>query len=428
MKRKYFFSLIELMTVILVILLLISLLLPTFLTLKMKARSALCKNQMRQLSVLFTNYVSDNNGLLPDDLSTDFKGFVKDPASFKNCNFYRYWQGHLLPYFENGLKSYNKAAKIRKDGQVFMYDYFNGKWPGVGTTQPDDLLDPSGWSVIYDAAYKGGFNDLKTYICPEIFTSTYDINVSTTFNALKIPRISNLTSRDGFINMSTLSITNNGLPTTYLANEVFFGFDGPGGARNSLRLDEITSYDKKAILIEGGLCWAGGTNGEPEYSYYRLGAGDLGANGSALQMGLTKTSTAYQKISFVHDEQNPFWLANCAQPSYFPFLGSSTLTKDQRFEIATKFNLNFAGKAYMIQGDAGYTIVSYMDPATLAFDSFFKANNATMAAPTFVLFYEPEFHYLTGKMNVLFGDGSVETKDQSWLSMNRLSIGALSKD
>ena len=215
MQKKNSFSLLELMVVILIILSLMSLLIPTFSKLKMNARTATCKNQLRQLGILFTSYATENGGYLPDDLKTDIK-----QTSLSNNEFYQGWNGHLLPYMDSGLKSYNRTSALRKSGGVYTYDYVYKK--NTGTENPVDQLD-GGWIVIKDAYEKGGFNDLKTFICPEIHASAYDIGVSNSFNGLKVPRIDDLAK---VFPANAWDFLEGGIPTTYLANDIFFGFNG----------------------------------------------------------------------------------------------------------------------------------------------------------------------------------------------------------
>lgn len=399
MKIKKRFSIIELMTVILVVLLLMSLLIPTFTKLKMNARTALCKNQMRQLGILTTSYFSDHDGYLPDDLKSDIK-----PTAISNNEFYQGWNGHLLPYIDAGLKSYNRTSALRKSGNVYTYDYVYKK--NTGTENPVDQLD-GGWIVIKDAYEKGGFNELKTFICPEIHASTYDIGVSNSFNNLKVPRIDDLAK---VFPANAWDFLGGGIPTTYLANDIFFGFNG---APKSSRMDEINTVSKKAFLVEGGLAWAKDTNGSPSYVYYSVKGGDLATN------GISKPNTGIHKFNYVHDTTEPFWVMD------------RKLIHDSK-DIATKFNNTFSSSASMVEAEnwydwCWYIIISRVDPSDKPFDKFFAANGIGAVNP-FVAFDEPEYHYLVGNMNVLFGDGSVITKDQEWLSQNRNFIGQLTSE
>ena len=399
MINKKAFSIIELMTVVLIILLLISILIPTFSKIKMNARSSLCKSQLRQLGILINSYAAENGGYLPDDLKTDIA-----QTSLSNNEFYQGWNGHLLPYLDSGLKSFNRSSALRKSGNVYTYDYVYGK--NKGTENPVDEID-GGWIVIKDAYEKGGFNDLKLLICPEIHANTYDIGVSNTFNGLRVPKIDDLAK---IFPANGWDFLGGGLPTTYLANDIFFGFSG---LPKSLRLDEINSISKKAFLVEGGLAWAKDTNNSPTYVYYSIKGGDLATN------GISKPNTGYHKFNYVHDPIEPFWVMD------------RKLIHDSK-DIAPKFNSAFPNMATMVEAEnwydwCWYIIISKVDPYDKPFDSFFAANGVGPTNP-FIAFNEPEYHYLIGNMNVLFGDGSVATKEQEWLSKNRNFFGQLTNE
>lgn len=412
MKSNKSFSLIELMTVILVILLLISLLIPTFSMVKKNARSALCKSQMRQISVLFTSYMTDYGGYLPNDRSLDNNTLLE--KWWRNKEFYANWNGHLLPYLDTDIKSYNRKSKLRSDGSVVTHVEVTD----IDSIKPDDPFE-GGWVLIKDAFDKGGFNELKVFICPEIHANTYDVGAARSFNDIRIPRITNMTSWNGFPTMGANFVTG-GVPTTYVANDVFFGLDSfwrPPA--NSKRMDEIAGVSQKAFLVEGGCAWGN------ESAYWSLSQGDLGANITPEGNGIWKNNTMNHKLNYVHDNYETFWIMNCQLYQYFP---SMWWSMEPKTEIAIKFNNTFTGKAMMVQCNFGYSIFSFIDPAEKPFDKFFLANPPGTTLLPFTLFDEPEFQYLTGNMNVLFGDGSVSKKDQAWLSINRNLIGQITKE
>lgn len=403
LKNKMF-SIIELMTVILIILLLISLLIPTFSTLKMNARTALCKGQLRQMGILLTSYTSENGGYLPNDSISDL------PVSGKgNHKLYANWNGHLLPYVDSGINSYHRMTALRiQDAKIYENNGM-GHW----FLKDSSIIDPvtnsdAGWNIINETFYHGGYHDLKAFICPEIHTNTYDVGVSIDFNDLRIPRISQL---------SATYIGFQGVPTTYFANNQFFGFDQPWRPIvNSLRMDQINSISKKAFLVEGGLAYAKDSNGEPEYIYYVKSYGDLSANNIS-------NATGGHRMNYVHDMPATFWVMNGMYNwNYFPnmWMGAT-----ERTVLADKFNAAFKGNATM---DPSGTIITYLDPADKPFDSFFAANPPGASFNPFDIYDEREFSYLVGKMNVLFGDGTVLTKDQSWLAANRDLIGEVTAE
>lgn len=407
------------MTVVLIILFLISLAIPTFANLKKNARSAICRSQLKQIGVMTTNYISENGGYLPNDNIKD----IKLNATSNNKLYYG-WSGHLLPYFDTGISSFNRRSRLGVSNAK-VYVETGGEWWHIKNSSEEAKValanvNDGGWSIINDAFQKGGYNDLKLFICPETHAGTYDVGVSTDFNGLKIPRISQ---------MSNSYFQSPGVPTTYFANDIFFGWDGEYRPNaSSLRLDEILNVPQKALIVEGGHAFAKGTNGIPELAYYT--SGDL----TTPWGGITKTSTGSHRMNFVHDNDEQFWVMNsAAYVYYFPAWNINGL------ELASKFNDAFAGKAQMIyaltnvHGQGCYSIISKIDPNQNGingntFKEFFQANPSGVPLAQFTLFDEPEFHYLTGNMNVLFGDGSVLNKDHAWLSLNRNLIASLSRN
>jgi hypothetical protein len=366
----------------------------------MNAKTAICKNQMRQMGVLLTSYASGNNGYLPNDNFTDFKA-----SSISNNKLYANWNGHLLPLVDSGLSSYHRTTFLEKS-DANIYDKDMG---GHNNLKPKSVIDPvtkcdNGRTVINETYKNGGLNDLKLFVCPEIHANVYDIGVALDFNNINIPRISQLS-------FSYFGLQ--GVPTTYFANNLLFGFDQPSRPIvNSFRMDQINMVSKKALLVEGGLAYAKGGNGEAEYIYYVKDYGDLVAS------GLSK-ATGGHRMNFVHDASESFWVMNSAYNyNYFPYMwwGSA-----QRIELSIKFNSAFENRAIMIPSNSGCEIISFINPDDKPFDNFFLANPPGAALNPFV-YYDNEYNYLTGSMNVLFGDGAVSTKDRTWLSSNRVLI------
>jgi prepilin-type N-terminal cleavage/methylation domain-containing protein/prepilin-type processing-associated H-X9-DG protein len=87
--RRLAFTLVELLVVIAIIGVLIALLLPAVQSARASARSAACKNQMRQIGVATQQFVDVNDGELPDWWHS---GAVKGVRS---------WIYTLAPYMEN---------------------------------------------------------------------------------------------------------------------------------------------------------------------------------------------------------------------------------------------------------------------------------------------------------------------------------------
>jgi type II secretory pathway pseudopilin PulG len=402
------FSIIEMMTVVFIILLLMSLLVPTFYNIKKNSRSAICKGQLRQIGVMLTSYSSENGGYLPNDNRSDIVQTVSS-----NNQLYYGWNGHLLPYLNSGLDAFDKRSRVAvNNGKVYV-DTGGGWWYVKNSSK--EAINPvtkndGGWNVVHKAMQEGGFNDLKVFICPEVHSNTFDVSVSNDFNGLKLPRI---------MQMSNAFFGAPGVPTSYLANDLWFGFDGEYKPNaSSLRLDQINNISKKSFLVEGGMAYAKGSNGIIELAYYNEGSLKTPWD------GLKKTNTGGHLLNFVHDSIEQFWIMNSEPYVYaFPAWNVSGV------ELANKFNIAFSGKAQMIAASYGkYSIISYIDPAEKPFEKFFKDNPPGLALANFLTFDEPEFHYMTGNMNVLFGDGSVITKDQAWLSLNSAQVAGHSQD
>lgn len=428
MKSKNAFSIMELMVVVLVILLLISLTVPVFVTLKQNARTAICKENLRQVGVLLTSYQSDHNGHLPNDAAgVDYSADPKhsdiprpvhsNPLDGPNNMFYQNWNGHLLPYMDVNLPDkYTRRAMVTKLGCTRTNDGQLGSGV-IGTPPPNPLKN--GWVVVDDAFRNGGYQDLKIFICPEIHQNTIDIAVTIKYNGVRIPRISQLVNQ-GIADVAGSDYEyNGGIPTTYYANRTFFGY---GAGINSYRMDQIAESSQKAFIIEGGLAdpFGTGSNGEVGCVYYDLR--------DFFYPRFDPKEAQFQRLNFVHDNQNELWLFKTA-------CWGAGLAGD----ISTKFNNHFKGRASMILGEdyaktwGGFDliIVSYIYPDNgNIFKDFFDANKTGFPVnPYFNFVDEPnEFHYVTGNMNVLFGDNSVATKDHAWLTQNRQKITLESKE
>jgi type II secretory pathway pseudopilin PulG len=426
MKFNKPFSIIEMMTVVMIVLLLMSLMIPTFVNLKMNAKSVICKSQLRQIGVLLTSYMANNGGYLPNDDAVNrntapYPRMISDLGGKNNNNngLYSYWNGHLLPYFDIKFPTqYARNANVYKVSDELKV---------LPAPAPAGNILKDGWAVVDDALNKGGLQDLKEFICPEIHGSTFDVAYSNNNNGLQVPRVSLMLYQYG----------ESGIPTTYLANDTFFGKNGYYGAKvDSKRMDEIQDISSKLFLVEGSVASAGG-NGECSSPYFYLNTYSPFTGGSLIAR-FAKGEVGVQKLSFVHDSKGAFWVMSSQWYSYyFPSYWGTETWKD---EIATKFNLTFEGKAMMvkassawsIQTSIGYDIVSYSNPyldgvsitGGTIFDKFFTKNPPGVALRPFVDFEvdAKDYNYLVGNMNVLFGDGAVASKNNAWLCNNRLKI------
>ncbi|PCJ51458.1 MAG: hypothetical protein COA79_26200 [Planctomycetota bacterium] len=84
--NKKLFSLIELLAVIVVILILMTLAIPSLNKLKMKSRAVICASQLNQLGTLMANYSLDNDGYLPYTNNNEY--YSKYSYSFKDQRSY----------------------------------------------------------------------------------------------------------------------------------------------------------------------------------------------------------------------------------------------------------------------------------------------------------------------------------------------------
>jgi len=433
--KNQYFSIIEMMTVVFIILLLLTLLFPTFAKLKMNARNSICKSQMRQVGILISSYQTDHGGYLPnDDAVNDRRNYISQSdwrysdlgwGNNENNELYKFWNGHILPYMDVNLP--DKFARYAMVTKVATTRYLSSQLGGEPNAAPDNVLS-KGWVVVDDAYQKGGYQDLRNFICPEIHQSTYDVAASINYNGVKIPRISQLcnggvTGWSAFRDAPGFDYSmNGGIPTSYSAHQVFFGL----GQNNSYRMDQIANVSQKAFLLEGGLADSfglgpGGNNNGGDSSPYFDGL----SNGGDLAVGNLRKNPQYHKMSYVHDNQSKFWIMA------YPIFDSWMWKYSSRIEVVSMFNTQFAPYAYMMldPNDEAYAkcaIVCFTDPEEYLakFNKFFtdlniKGGYKIGAVQAYT--DEPnEYHYMTGNMNVLFGDGSVITKDQAWIMNNRL--------
>lgn len=438
-KKIQFFSILEMMTVVFIILLLTTLLMPAFVTLKMNARSSICKSQMRQMGVLIASYQTDHGGYLPNDNSHNDRRSYIAPSSWsysdlgwsnnENNQLYSFWNGHILPYMDVNLP--DKFARYAMVTKVGTTRYLSSQLGGPPNTAPENVLS-KGWVVVDDAFQKGGYQDLRTFICPEVHQNTFDVAASINYNGVKIPRISQLcnggvTGWSAFRDAPSFDYSmNGGIPTSYSAHQVFFGL----GQNNSYRMDQIANVSQKAFLLEGGLADSfglgpGGNNNGGDSSPYFDGL----SNGGDLAVGNLRKNPQYHKMSYVHDNQSKFWVM--AYPSFDSWMWKFAA----RYEVVAKFNAQFAPKAYMMldpneEAYAKCAIVCYVDPEEYVsrFKKFFTdldIKGGYNIGITEAYTDDPnEYHYMTGNMNILFGDGSVITKDQAWIMNNRLSFSS----
>lgn len=437
--RRLQFSIIEMMTVLVIILIIMSLMMPLLDDVKMNARTTICANQMRQLGVFITNYASDNNGYLPNDdyLDAPYKETLGGPQYVNG--FYGHWQGHLSPYFETKL-----PQKYRRDvsGYVVGSEVIIKNVPTAAS--PYGKFQ-EGWIVLDDAINKGGHDSYTALICPEAYR-TKDM-IQYVNSGINVPRISLLMYSYGWT----------GIPTTYMANALYFGRNGWNNKLNqSWRLSDIPNLNETALLIEGGNTTSNMNNSQSPYYTLNLYLAYEGPDIKAIWNRLprvgepvgpgTRNWLGWHKMNFVHDKKREFWTLgghNEKRDFYFDNTDPTYYSKILPFMQA--FNDKFKGQAIMASGgvhDNGFStyfgIVSFVDPqGGVIYQEFFQNNKNLIPNDwlsnivkngNWVHFNAEEaidYHYLVGDMNVLTGDGSVTKKDNAWLFNNRIRFGAI---
>ncbi|MDQ3331529.1 MAG: DUF1559 domain-containing protein, partial [Planctomycetota bacterium] len=100
LKKRCGFTLIELLVVIAIIAVLISLLLPAVQQAREAARSAQCRNNLKQLGLAFHNY-HDTHGVFPPSYVADVFHPQRDPQTFDGPQGWA-WGAMLLPQLEQG--------------------------------------------------------------------------------------------------------------------------------------------------------------------------------------------------------------------------------------------------------------------------------------------------------------------------------------
>ena len=141
-RRPAAFTLLELLTVIVLISLLIAISIPVFTRVKARSREKVCISNMRQLGMAFNMYMQDYDGQRPGRLFALLPIYVSSPSllicpSDKTGNYsYLTWGNKSVPhhvwpfpqsydYFEPSDKIWN-ALEARGSGAGYLFDRCHG--------------------------------------------------------------------------------------------------------------------------------------------------------------------------------------------------------------------------------------------------------------------------------------------------------------
>ncbi|AQT69194.1 type II secretion system protein G [Anaerohalosphaera lusitana] len=133
MRVKRAFTLIELLVVISIIALLLAIMMPALGMVKEKAKSVVCKSQLRQMAIALQTYAGENNGKAPDFGAS----YGADPDGF--------WFVGLAPYLA-GDDPYEEKMEILTCPSTKVS-------PDNGTYIPG--TDKNGW--VFQGSVKGSY-------------------------------------------------------------------------------------------------------------------------------------------------------------------------------------------------------------------------------------------------------------------------------
>ncbi|PCJ51758.1 MAG: hypothetical protein COA79_25575 [Planctomycetota bacterium] len=403
MTKKQF-SLIEMMAVIVVILILITLAIPKLNQIRKKSRSIICANQLKQLGALIATYANDNDGYLP--YTNNYTYYSSYTISYKDKRsagpLYGSWAGHLIPYFDVNLKTWDRGNyyhdKAGSGGYTFAEDTGDIYRPGAAIADENF----GNWRLLHDMFYEGGYGDFKMMICPE---------APMTFNSKFI-------SKDRFVpRISGLIPTNSGrtlygLPSSYLCNGPLFG----RSAWNSQRYEDVSNNN--FLLLEG--CGQGTQNIQSHatsswkrtfstLAFYGGSINVLDARGNTVQnLNSPPPNIAF---SFMHNDTQEFWNSRLERLSIANVNKYNHVFKDS----AAVKNLDRS------EGKHGMLIANrYPGEKWENYETSFSKGKFGIYR-----YYSEDWmpSYYFGKMNLLIADLSVNKAHLSWVYENARQLG-----
>lgn len=412
MKQKQF-SLIEMMTVIVVILIIATLLVPTLNNLRQKAKTTICAQQLKQLGVLLSTYANDNGGYLP----YSYRGDPGWPIYYKNSSYrddpskgrlYGAFSGHLIPYMNIDLKNWNFG-----DSTFPGYNFTTSDIAQSAATKSNP--EANNWQLIHNMYFEGGHGPLKMFVCPEILNNPYPYYLDQDH---QVPNFYGI--------MSTWAKTF-GLPTTYKANGELFG--NRRYKSRSLKLEDVNK--KNILLLEGGQTSVHTDNGDGHtftagqrgfarfFSFTNSGsfaANNLN-NGKRDANGYFKTGPNRHTL-YMHDDSNELWISDGG--------GTRSFNKIIRFN---KINAPYAAASgsYLPGGTFGGTSVASSVYPGKNYEIF---NVKSILGITRTLnekkhYYREDIGAASafGYMNILTADLSVKKAFIGWIYENGRDLG-----
>ncbi|MHC4638560.1 MAG: type II secretion system protein [Planctomycetota bacterium] len=163
MNKSRGFTLIELLVVISIIALLMAILMPTLSRARELAAEAVCMANLKQWGVVYSMYISDNDGHFPK------QGFIKNDES--------YWENDKLLYCPLATKEFEEGGRnpflawrpAQHKESKFTGSYGVNQWCGNSPGSPVENYKNAFWKTVYNKGSENiplFFDCSYIYVCP----------------------------------------------------------------------------------------------------------------------------------------------------------------------------------------------------------------------------------------------------------------------